>query len=261
MILSQETSITILTLLLDQFKQLDLFPVIGAEIEFYLTPTRNNLQDLGFIIEAEKGENQFEIRIFHSKDIFGCAQKIENIKESLKDIADFHAKPFADQPGSAMHIHLHLENAKGENLYIKQENRETQLLLNSIGGLCAMMPKNMLIFAPYEEAYLRYKDKSLASPSKVCWGGNNRTAAIRIPIDQKFNRRLEHRVACADSCPFSVIAAILWGALKGIQEQIPPPEKLHGNAFLEQYDFPLLPQSYTEAKNLFQFNPSKSSLT
>ena len=110
------------------------------------------------------------------------------------------------------------------------------------------MQENMLAFAPYPQAYLRYNSLSLESPCKICWGGNNRSAAIRIPLDQKFNRRLEHRVACADACPFEVINAILLGILKGIKEKIAPPEKLYGNAFLEQYEFPLLPQSYDEAK-------------
>ena len=163
-------------------------------------------------------------------------------------VASFSAKPFVDQPGNALHVHLHLENSLGDNLYIKKDDQEAEILLHSIGGLCATMEQNMLIFAPYEEAYLRYRGDSIESPSKICWGGNNRSAAIRMPLDEKYNRRLEHRVACADSSSLEVINAILFGVLKGIKEKIIPSEKIYGNAFLEQYDYPLLPQNLAEAK-------------
>ncbi len=59
-------------------------------------------------------------------------------------------------------------------------------------------------------------------------------------------------MAAADSSPREVIAAILHGVLKGIGEEITPPEKIYGNAFLDQYDFPQLTQSYSEAKEKFE---------
>ena len=83
------------------------------------------------------------------------------------------------------------------------------------------------------------------------WGGNNRSAAIRIPLSAKENHRLEHRVACADSCPIEVIAAILYGVLRGIEYQVTPPEKVYGNAFLEQYEFPKLLQNLAIARETF----------
>jgi glutamine synthetase len=266
MILFKATSIKLLELLLKKLKQLDLYPIIGAEIEFYLSPLDNKLTykgwqaqklDLNIIIEEEKGINQFEVRTPHSGDIIACAHEIINLREMIRlqalkqnMFANFSAKPSLHMPGNALHIHLHLENSKRENLYIKQQDKESEIFIHSIGGLCASLKENMLLFAPYMEAYIRYIGGSLESPNKICWGGNNRSAAIRIPIDQKFNRRLEHRVSCSDACPFEVISAILFGILKGINEQIIPPEKLYGNAFLEQYDFPLLP-TYGEAKNGF----------
>lgn len=259
MILPKETSTRLLYSQLDQFRRLNLFPVIGMEIEFYLTSIYDNLQDhfkaLGVEVDKEKGENQFEVRIPHTKDILACIKEVRRLKKLLESKAKFTAKPYLNQPGNALHVHLHLENANGENLYMKQQE-ESELMLHSIGGLCATMAENILLFAPYEQAYLRYKGDSLESPSKICWGGNNRSAAIRIPLDNKFNRRLEHRVACADSCPQEVVLAILFGVLKGVKEKINPPEKLYGNAFLDQYELPFLPQNYTLAKGNF----SKSEL-
>jgi glutamine synthetase len=255
MILSTANKNKLLKSLLDRLSRLDLFPVIGVEIEFYLTSILDNPQDyfknLGLDIECEKGKNQFEIKINYTKDIFACITKIERIKQLLSPKVTFKAKPFIGEPGSAFHVHLHLENKRGENLFIKNGEEESSLLLHSIGGLCAAMDETMLLFAPYEEAYLRYKGDSIEEPCKICWGGNNRSAAIRLPLAEKDSRRLEHRVACADSCPIEVIAAILYGVLKGIEEEINPPEKIFGNAFLEQYAFPLLPDNLEVAKELF----------
>jgi glutamine synthetase len=266
MILSKKTSKKLLEFILNKLEQLGLYPSIGAEIEFYLHPLDNKLTydgwqahklDLDLIVEKEKGDNQFEVRVLHGKDILACADKIIDLKEkiclqALKQnmFANFSAKPILHMPGNALHIHLHLENSKEENLYMKQQDNESDIFLHSIGGLCNDMKDYMLLFAPYKEAYLRYIGDSLESPSKICWGGNNRSAAIRVPLDQKFNRRIEHRVSCSDSCPFEVISAILFSLLKGINNKILPPEKLYGNAFLEQYKFPLLP-TYREAKNYF----------
>ena len=267
MILPKETSIKLLNNLLARFKQLQLFPVIGAEIEFYLISSdhkeQNNLWqadklDLDLLIEEERGDNQFEIKTTHSRDLLKISQTIFDLKNLItkqaikqKMLASFEAKPFIDQPGSALHIHLHLENSNGDNLYIKKQEQETKLLLNSIGGLCESMLGYMLIFAPYEQAYLRYRSNSLEAPSKICWGINNRSAAIRLPLADKSKRRLEHRVACADSSAIEVICAILAGVLRGIEEELFPQEKIYGNAFLEQYDFPPLLKTYMEAKEKF----------
>jgi glutamine synthetase len=268
MVFPKKVSIKLLHHVLRRLNSLGLFPVIGAEIEFYLNPIINISQvswkELGLNLEKEKGDNQFEVITQPNRDIIASAQEIIDLRDSIgkwaEDLgttANFQAKPFSSQPGSALHIHLHLENKQGNNLYIKQENIESKLLLYSIGGLCDLMNVTMLLFAPYKEAYFRYIGNSIDSPSKVCWGGNNRSVAIRIPIDQGFNRRLEHRVACADSCPFEVILAILLGVLNGVEKKIMPREKIFGNAFLSQYDAPLITRSYKEAKEIFysQKNP------
>jgi glutamine synthetase len=255
MILSIENKNKLLNSLLEKLNRLNLFPVIGVEIEFYLTSVLDNPQDyfksLGLDIEREKGDNQFEIKIDYTKDIYACIAEIERIKSLISSKVTLSARPFIDQPGSAFHVHLHLENEKGDNLFIKEGQEESSFLLHSIGGLCASMEETMLLFAPYEEAYLRYRGDSLEAPSKICWGGNNRSAAIRIPLSEKNNRRIEHRVACSDSCAIEVISAILYGALIGVEEKINPPEKVYGNAFLEQYEFPQLPQNIAVARKCF----------
>jgi hypothetical protein len=87
MIIFNETSTKLLYSLLDELKALKLFPVIGLEIEFYLTCIYDNLQDhfktLGIEIDKEKGDNQFEFRVHHNKDIFAVINEAERIKSLL----------------------------------------------------------------------------------------------------------------------------------------------------------------------------------
>ena len=277
MIFSKDTSIKLLNNLLTELEQIGLFPVIGYELEFYLTAPDHNFQnnswqapklEVDINIDKEDGINQFEFRTVHSKDILYSINNLINLKnkiilqaEKQNLLANFSAKPIDNQPGNAMHVHLHLENVEGENLYKrKNTEEESDIFLYSIAGLCSTMKENMLLFAPNKQSYLRYLGDSLQSPSKICWGGNNRSAAIRIPINQNFNRRLEHRVASSDSCPFEVVIAILFGIIKGIKERETPSKKLHGNAFLEQYDYPMLPKNITEAQEFFSNNALKKYL-
>lgn len=256
MIFASNDAIKILINYLQQLKTLELNPVIGVEVEFYLLGNdRNQSLDLDFDIVPEDGENQFEIRFAHTSDILALINQIKRQKQIIyeqaakqKLVADFGAKPFKERPGSALHVHLHLENNAKANLFIKETNTESKFMKQSIAGLCATTQENMLLFSPNSPAYARYIEPALNSPSKICWGNNNRSAAIRIPLSENKNRRLEHRISSADSEPIEVIIGILSGVLKGLKENLILPKKLHGNAFLEQYDYPLLTQNFAEAK-------------
>jgi len=268
MILPKKTSLDILDKLLNKLSEFDLFPVIGAEIEFYLTQDNNNFNELwqaptliidNIEVEKEKGKNQFEVKIDYGSDIKLQINKIIKLKQKIEKlaikqgvVADFRSKPIVNQPGSALHYHIHLENSKKENLFIKKGDQERELLMHCIGGLCETMNENMIFFAPYSDAYLRFKDKHITTPSKVCWGGNNRSASIRIPLSEKENRRLEHRVACADADPLEVINAIFFGIIFGIEHNTPPPLKVYGNAFLDQYEYSRLTLNIEEAMDNFK---------
>ncbi|MFO1187661.1 MAG: hypothetical protein U1E87_09575 [Alphaproteobacteria bacterium] len=66
-------------------------------------------------------------------------------------------------------------------------------------------------------AYRRYVP-NLFVPVNRHWGINNRSTGLRIPAGDSAARRIEHRVSGADSNPYLVLAAILAGALHGLEE-------------------------------------------
>jgi glutamine synthetase len=87
----------------------------------------------------------------------------------------------------------------------------------------------------------------------VAWGYENRTAAIRIPGGNNKARRIEHRVAGGDTNPYLVLAAILGGALIGIEDRIDPPAPLTGNVY--DAEIPSLPLDWLSAIEAFQSGP------
>jgi len=61
------------------------------------------------------------------------------------------------------------------------------------------------------------------SPAHRCHRvANHRDLAMRIPVSSQKNRRVEHRVAGADACPYLVVASVMAGIHHGITNQLDP---------------------------------------
>lgn len=233
-------------------------PVIGIEIEFYVSDEADIALIKHALIKAglncnlakEIGENQYEIQLPHSTQILSKLDDCNKIKKTILDIkgSNFHAKPFTDRPGNAFHLHLNFLDQNHKNLFEKSNDQESVLLLHVVAGLLETLPEAMYFLAPNEADYARYIP-SIETPSKISWGNNNRSVAIRIPGKESGARRLEHRVATADANPLAVCAAILAGGLYGLEKKLIPPEKIYGNAYLTQYGLKSLPKNLSTSYN------------
>ncbi len=207
-----------------------LTPCIGVEIEFYLS----NIKDISALekiikhtIKAEKGRNQYEIDLKPSNDLIGYAKYIESVRDKVafgaKELggnADFSSKPYINDYGNSMHIHLN---------FLEDDDIEKFAQI-----LCYYLSESIPIFLPLEGDRKRLDEKFMA-PTHICYGGNNRTVAIRIP--DSIPRRLEHRLPAASADPASVIYAILASIVKGLSDRIDTKiyAKIFGNAFDKQY--------------------------
>jgi len=214
-----------------QFKtKLGLTPCVGAEIEFYLTVDMDIAlleKFVGHSIKTEKGNNQYEIDLEPSCDLAEYAKHIELVRnkvilgaKNLGGEADFSSKPYANDYGNSMHIHLNF-------LEEWDVDKCAQIL-------CHYLPEGLPIFLPHKDDWQRL-DKDFMAPTHICYGGNNRTAAIRIPDSEP--KRLEHRVSAVNADPALVIYEILNAMTKGLHapEKIAPHPKIYGNAFDPQY--------------------------
>ncbi|MFV9875697.1 MAG: glutamine synthetase [Rickettsiales endosymbiont of Dermacentor nuttalli] len=238
---------------------------LGAELEFYLSKkiTLDKLSKLleslieeeRIIFEKEKGHNQYELKLPPISEPHILAQKIVFIKNNMtKQLSLEHidtiflAKPYDDQVGSALHIHLSLWRDK-HNILEKYYDQESDNMLYAIGGICELMLDSMIFFAPTENCYKRFI-KNCDAPTKVSWGGNNRTTAVRIPYNTP--RRIEHRISSSSSDPYLVLIAILMAVYYGLENKVLPPKRIYGNASDNKYALPPLPQNLLQSSNLFK---------
>lgn len=185
-------------------------------------------------IEKERGLHQYEvITTVTTPQNLGIAlaairRMIEAQASQMGIAARFDATPFANQPSSGLHIHTHLADGEGVNMFHKTEEWTSDYLRHSLGGLLAALPTQMPVFFPSDADYARLDDIDHV-PKIFGWGVNNRYCALRIPMDpDPYNKRIEHRVPCANANPDAVIECILSGMLHGLRERIEPPEQKHG---------------------------------
>jgi glutamine synthetase len=130
--------------------------------------------------------------------------------------ACFMAKPFGEQSGSGMHLHLSLNDAEGRNLFADEPNgTSSAVMLNAIGGIRNSLSDQMLILAPNINSWRRLAS-TVYSPATNTWGLEDRLVALRVPEGAPKTRHFEQRVAGVDANPYLVAAVTLGASLDGI---------------------------------------------
>jgi glutamine synthetase len=250
----------------------------ASEIEFYLPGASDNPYMRAFWVDLakdanaagiklhnngdESGQDQFEVSLTMSPDPAITARDTMTLKDIIQKNCKtqgmevtFAAKPFADQPGSGLHIHVHLTDAAGKNLFYKDDHSISPHLKHSIGGMLAWVGDCMPVFAPQQASYERFTGKGNA-PLTVSWGANNRTVAVRLPDAAHENKHIELRVPGADADAGKVIAVMLAAMHYGLKHECDPGQQIYGDAALPMYNLPKLPLSLEEAMQRFeQFSP------
>ncbi len=201
----------------------------------------------------EFGAGQMEINFLHD-DPMVLADKVFFFKRTLREAAlrhnmyaTFMAKPMANEPGSAMHIHQSVMDTKtGKNIFSNPDGTESPLFHNYIGGLQKYLPAAMALLAPYVNSYRRIV-RGGAAPINIEWGYDNRTVGIRVPISGPEARRVENRVVGADANPYLAMAVTLACGYLGIVEKLQPSEVTTGSAYDSNYQ---LPRELSEALRL-----------
>ncbi len=188
---------------------------------------------------SEYGAGQFEVNLQHQDDPLLAADHAALLRRAVQGVsrahgfdASFMSKPFADQSGSGLHLHLSLIDDKGNNIFDPRQRDGDSYLAQAVAGLQATMAESMAIFAPNLNVYRRFKPDEFV-PVTRDWGENNRSVAFRIPPSDAGNRRIEHRVSGAEANPYLVVAAVLAGIHYGLSSNLHPADKHTGNAGAE----------------------------
>ena len=195
-------------------------------------------------ITQEGGAGQLEINLQHgdplklADDVFYFKRLIREAALRHDCFATFMAKPIADEPGSAMHIHHSvLDMASGQNLFCDAQGRDTDAFYHFIAGMQTHLPAALAVMAPYVNSYRRYV-KDHAAPINLAWGRDNRTTSIRIPLSAPKARRVENRIGGMDCNPYLGIAASLACGYLGLTEARQPSAEFKGDAYAGDGDIP-----------------------
>ena len=206
-------------------------------------------------ITQEGGAGQLEINLIHG-DPVRLADEVFYFKRLIREAAlrhdcyaTFMAKPIANEPGSAMHLHHSvLDASTGENIFSGPQGGETDAFFHFIAGMQNHMPDALAVLAPYVNSYRRYV-KDHAAPINLEWGRDNRTTGIRVPLSGPSSRRIENRLAGMDCNPYLGIAASLACGYLGLMEKTRPKPEFKGDAYDGDGD---IPQVLGEALDLFE---------
>ena len=207
---------------------------------------------------SEFAPGQYELTLHYRDNVLQAADDLMRLKRLVRMHARLHgvtacfmAKPNEDYAGSGMHLHVSLQDAKGQNVFVEAvEGQYNDTILHAIGGLQQTMGEAMLVFAPHANSWRRFASQSYA-PVSPTWGVNNRSVALRIPAGDIRARRIEHRPTGVDANPYLVAATVLAGIRHGLKHRIDPGPEVTGNGY-EAETTVVIPEDWRSAIRLAQ---------
>ena len=177
----------------------------------------------------EGGAGQIEINLQHG-DPLTLADQVFYFKRTIREaalkngvFATFMAKPIRDEPGSAMHLHQSVVDAKtGKNVFSNADGSPSAAFHHFIGGSQSYLMQSVPLLAPYVNSYRRITVDGQSAPANLEWAEDNRTTGLRIPHSKPEARRVENRVIGMDCNPYLAIAASLAAGLLGMKNKVEP---------------------------------------
>jgi glutamine synthetase len=183
----------------------------------------------------ENGMAQMEVNFQHG-DALSLADQVFIFKRTVRETAHRHgmyatfmAKPMQSEPGSALHIHQSLLDAKGNNIFVNADGGHSEKLLQYIAGLQKFTPNVISFYAPNVNSNRRLAP-DISAPINLNWGFDNRTTAFRVPESEPAATRVENRFPGADANPYLALAASLATGLLGMRLGLTPSAPHEGTA-------------------------------
>lgn len=180
------------------------------------------------VMSGEFAPGQFELNLRHVADPVLAADHACLLRRAVVGTARAHgfdatflSKPFAEQSGSGLHVHMSFQGEDHLNIFDDSIDSDETSLRRAMAGLAAAMPESMAFLAPNLNAYRRFKPDNFV-PVTRDWGYDNRSLAFRVPSGRGQAKRIEHRVAGADANPYLAMACVLAGAHHGLSNGLEP---------------------------------------
>ncbi|MCW2548336.1 MAG: Glutamate--ammonia ligase [Mycobacterium sp.] len=181
--------------------------------------------------EVAPGQQEIDLRY---ADALTTADNIMTFRLVVKEVAlqqgvyaTFMPKPYADQPGSAMHTHVSLFEGDRNAFYDPDDPLHlSQVARSFIAGLLVHSAEITAVTNQWVNSYKRLSWGGEA-PSYVSWGANNRSALVRVPMykpSKGQSTRVELRAPDSACNPYLTFALVLAAGLEGVKQgyELPP---------------------------------------
>lgn len=201
------------------------------------------LESLGISVEFshhEGGPGQQEIDLRYA-DALTTADNIMTFRTVVREVAlsqekwaSFIPKPFTEHPGSGMHTHVSL--FEGDENAFHEPGAEYQLSRTGrsfIAGVLHHAPEIVAVTNQWVNSFKRLAAGGEA-PNYVCWGHNNRSALVRVPMYKPHkgqSARVEHRGLDSGTNPYLSYALVLASGLSGIENDMELPREAEDNVW------------------------------
>jgi glutamine synthetase len=188
------------------------------------------LESMGISVEFshhEGGPGQQEIDLRYA-DALSTADNIMTFRVVVQEVAlgqgihaSFMPKPFTEFPGSGMHTHLSL--FEGDRNAFFEAGSEYHLSKTGrafIAGLLHHAAEITAVTNQWVNSYKRLAGGGEA-PAYVCWGHNNRSALVRVPMYKPLkgqSTRVELRSIDSATNPYLAFAVMLAAGMRGIDQ-------------------------------------------
>ena len=189
--------------------------------------------------EGGPGQNEIDLRF---ADALSTADNIMTFRAVVEEVAiqegcvaTFMPKPFVGQPGSGMHTHFSLFEGDRNAFYDAAAEYQLSATGRSfIAGLLHHASEITAVTNQHVNSYKRLWGGDEA-PSYICWGHNNRSALVRVPMHKPGkaqSSRVEYRGIDSSANPYLAVAVILAAGLKGIEEDYELPAETEDDVWL-----------------------------
>jgi glutamine synthetase len=194
---------------------------------------------------------QIEINFMHNT-LTKTADNVQTYKDVVRNvakqdnkIANFMPKPIFDKKnprygdnGSGMHVSVSLwsKSAGSKNIFYDENDNYAELSQTGryfVGGMLDHASSLAAIVAPTVNSYHRMVP-GFEAPVYVAWSRGNRSAVIRVPVNEKNNaksKRIEFRPPDPSANPYLAFSAIVAAGLDGIKKKIDPGDPTSENIY------------------------------
>jgi glutamine synthetase len=247
----------------------DYYPLIDE-----IVSAMNGLGWDVFSFDHEDSPGQFETDFAYA-DALVMADRFTFFRYMVHELARRHGffasfmpKPRVDRTGSGAHFNMSLADLRtGENLFAASDDARgcalSKLGYQFIAGVLRHAPAICAVAAPTVNSYKRLVLKGSMSgftwaPVAVCYGGNNRTNMLRIPMG---GGRVECRAPDIACNAYLAAAMFVSAGLDGIREGLDPGAPHMENMYeytpedLRAHGIAVLPRTLLHAVEAFATDP------